>query len=148
VIRNYAMNGAFGYEFDSFTLRASSPSFSPYGAGCHGLTLVQTVAGQLGTSMTLALGNGGNSLFGIFVFGSPVSPVPLDSLGATGCLLHVTPDVLLSRAFVVGTCSTSIAVPNQPSLFGITLNAQGAAFDPSVPGSLKTANAGQSYIGL
>jgi hypothetical protein len=148
VIRNYAMWGANGYQFDSFTLRSSSPSFSAYGAGCHGLTLTQPVGGQLGSALTLAIGNGGNALLGIFAFGSPVSPVPLDFLGATGCLLHVTPDALLSGVFAGGACSTSVALPNQPSLFGITLNVQGAAFDPSVPGSLKTANAGQSYLGL
>jgi hypothetical protein len=148
VIRNYGMTGSLGYEFDSFTLRSSSPSFSPYGASCHGLTLAQTFGGQLGTTMTLALGNGGSALFGIFVFGNPVSPTPLDFLGATGCLLHVTPTVLLSEVFVAGGCITSIVVPNQPSLFGITLNMQGAAYDQTVPGSLKTANAGQSYIGL
>ena len=147
MVRNYWTSGGYGYQFDSFTLRSSASAFSPYGAGCGGLTLTQPVGGQVGTAMTLQIANGGAALLGLFAFGSPLVPIPLDFLGATGCLLHVTPDVLLSGVFVAGTCSASVSVPNLPSMFGLTLDVQGAAFDPTAPGSLRTANAGQTYIG-
>ncbi|MBL8755439.1 MAG: hypothetical protein JNK15_19215 [Planctomycetes bacterium] len=147
-VYNHLLLEGFGYQFDSFSVRSSAPSFTAYGAGCGGLTLAQSVGGQVGTSMTFDLGNGGAALVGIFAFGSPVPSIPLDFLGATGCLLHVTPDVLLSGVFAGGTCSASIPVPNLATMFGLTLDIQGAALDPTAPGALKTANAGQTYIGL
>lgn len=147
-VYNHAINSGDGYQFDSFFVRASAPSFQTYGAGCGGLTLAQTVPGQVGTPMTFVIGNGGQSLVGVFAFGTPVPAIPLDFLGATGCFLHVTPDVLLSAVFAGGSCSATIPVPNVPAMFGLTLDLQGAAIDPSAPGALKTANAGQAYIGL
>lgn len=147
-VYNHNIWEGLDYQFDSFFVRSGAPSFQTYGAGCGGLTLAQTVPGQVGTSMTFEIGNGGLSLVGLFAFGTPVPAIPLDFLGATGCLLHVTPDVLLSAVFAGGSCSATIPVPNVPAMFGLTLDLQGAAIDPSAPGALKTANAGQAYIGL
>lgn len=147
LFNHFVING-YGYQFDSFTVRSSEPSFTSYGAGCGGLTLAQTVDGRVGTTMTFQLGNGGTALVGVFAFGAPVASIPLDALGATGCLLHVTPDVLISAVFAGGSCGMSIAVPNVPSMFGLAVDLQGAALDPMAPGGLKTANAGQARIGL
>ncbi len=84
---------------------------------------VTNVPAQLGLMLT----GESNTVFG----GSPL-PLEVTTLGMTGCLLRVSPDVL-DAVFTFGpTASWSVAIPSQPNLLGYRLYQQAFVFDPGL----------------
>lgn len=140
---------------------ANGGRFVPYGAGCAGSNGVPTLAPApgsrpaIGTSFVLELGNlpVGVGLVGTGLSDSMSGPwtLPLDltMFGLTGCMLYADP---LVTVFVVGagtTATSTLAIPNDPTLQGLRLFTQGFSLDPPANAAgLTVSNAGRLQIGV
>ena len=71
----------------------------------------------------------------MFFFGDTAQNIPLDLLGGPGCTSYTNSNL---GAFVQlatnGTSATSLAVPNNPALFGFELTAQSTCASSSALG--------------
>lgn len=147
-------NGLFAMEVRMTW--ANSPGCASrvvYGAGCD--TPPLTLASDfpvLGGNFTLTTTNvNAISPVGLLFFGDVqiVPPVDLGFLGAPGCSVHSSAN-LLSLTFPVaaGTGSVVIAVPANPLLIGTTFASQSAAFTPNNTFGLSTSNGVLWTVGL
>lgn len=139
---------AEGYQFDSFSVRSATPSWTPYGQGCGGLTLSQLTPAQVGNTAVFQITNAPTGIFGLYIFGAPAAPTSLDFVGALGCSLFLQPTVTLSAPVIGGSSSLAVGLPAWPELFGYPLDVQGAVLDPTAPGSVYVSNAGSAIVGL
>ena len=137
-----------GYQFDSFSVRPTTPAFTSYGQGCGSVTLSALQPAQLGGLAAYQIGNATTAQFGLFVFGQPAVSQPLDGLGAIGCGQHLAPVTVVGALVTSGTATLTFSLPSWPALLGYTLDVQGVVLDATAPGGFFTSNAGQSCIGL
>jgi hypothetical protein len=99
----------------------------------------------LGTSVALdttsvpAGSAAGITLLGLFEYSPPIDLTPL---GIPGCSQYISADFLQFWFPSSGTGSSSITIPNNPSLASVLIHSQGAAFVPTSinPGGVLTAN--------
>jgi hypothetical protein len=114
-------------------------SHSTFDAGCPGSVGVPVIGGStspiLGSTFVVTLSQmPANSLcalfFGLFTDTSPI-PLDLGFLGATGCLLSVSPDLsFLSFSGPSGSTSFAFSIPNAPLLLHSHFYFQGFVRDP------------------
>ncbi len=147
-LHNHNAPSPAGYQFDSFSLRPTTPAFAAYGQGCGGVTLSELQPARLGGMAGYQIGNATTAQFGLFVFGQPTASLPLDGLGAFGCRQHLAPDTVVGAIVSSGTATLSFSLPSWPALLGYALDVQGVVLDATAPGGFFTSNAGQSSIGL
>lgn len=139
---------------------ATGARYSTFGSGCPGLLGVPTLgaaAGSrpaLGSTFTQEVGNlpAGVGLIGLG-FSDTLSgpfPLPLDLglFGITGCSLFVDPAVTLLLLSAGNTATSSMSIPLDPTLQGLTIFSQGFALDPTAnPAGLTVSNASKASIG-
>jgi hypothetical protein len=134
-------------------------SFTSFGAGCLGSRGVPAIGTQLGSlpriGTTFSVQATNLPMVGPAFFilgfsstsygGSPL-PLSLAPLGAPGCSLSVSADVLFPVANVLGIAQWSLTVPPIP---GGQFFVQAVAFDPPANAlGLTTSNAGHAVLGL
>ena len=114
-------------------LSAPTPAVLGNGCGVIALTLSANTL-QLGGTWTLQADNVVGPL-AVFVFGDNALNIPLDLLGGPGCTSYTNANL---GAFVQlatnGTSATSLAVPNNPALFGFEVTAQSTCASSSALG--------------
>lgn len=125
----------------------------PLGTGCTGSFGVPTLAAvagpRLGQSHQQTLGNL-DPVLPLAVLVLSLTPLPATSLaaiGMSGCNAYMTPDVLLTVAATAGTATVGLAIPNTPSLVGVSLLSQGIGFDAVNAAGLVTSNGLDGRIG-
>jgi hypothetical protein len=125
-----------------------------FGSGCLGSNGVPALASagapRLGGNWSVTMNNCVvASPIAILVLGLTQLPgVPLDGIGMLGCSAWVSPDVMLTINAAGGVASWTGALPNQPSLVGAHLYAQGVSFDPGFnPAWLVASNAVYAVLG-
>lgn len=119
-------------------------SIKPFGMGCRGSAGVLELSGDsapyINDSFTLTLALRPSSGVGVFHIGASRTtwngqslPFSLASIGAPGCFLLVSPDIFLPgmNRGPRPTSTLTIPLPNNPSLIGQTVFAQGEVTDPS-----------------
>lgn len=114
-------------------------SFRSYGSGCPGRsgssrhTVVnKSGAPYIGTTTEFRIENGPRNFVSLLLLGFSdknwgvfTLPLPLDSLGAKGCRLLVSPDVILAVGTnAQGFGSASLPHPNDPKLVGLKFYTQ------------------------
>jgi len=57
-------------------------------------------------------------------------PIALDAIGMPGCSLLVSQDAVAFAANVGGTATATFYLPTAPSLAGLQVHFQGAAYEP------------------
>jgi hypothetical protein len=136
--------------------------YVPFGSGCAGALGVPTLAAApgsrpaLGTTFTAVAGG---LPFGVAVLqvglsntlasGSLPLPLPLDSIGMTGCVLLVDPLVPFALVQPGTTAAWSWALPANPALFGAQFFSQAFPLDPAANAFGFTASHGTiGTIGL
>jgi hypothetical protein len=129
-------NGLFAMEVRMTWLLNGCATRVTYGAGCDApvLTLNSNLP-TIGTNFTLTTTNvNAVSPVGLVFFGDAqvVPPLDLGFLGAPGCSLHTSAN-LVSLTFLVaaGSGSLVIPVPADPLLLGSTFTSQSVAFTPN-----------------
>ena len=157
------LHGGFGLFFtvtDTWELDPGpSASYTTYGLGCSGSTILPTVSAQNGTLPSV------NTQFSVQVNGLPFTapsfmwlgfsnqtysgyPLPLDLgfLGAPGCEVLITPDFLYPIPNILGTGVWTLGIPNVP---GTVFYNQVVSLDASFPNSLGLvfSNASESVVG-
>ncbi|MGB3968057.1 MAG: hypothetical protein WBO45_15080, partial [Planctomycetota bacterium] len=118
------------------------------GSGCTGSggsnQLAVTALPWLGTtSTTTATGMPANAL-AVAIYGFSTQSTPLANIlpqGAPGCMLLVTPDLLLLYATTAATLTTATAIPNTPTLIGQSFHHQVVPFEISALGTIATVTA-------
>ncbi len=141
-----------GVDFRSIREAMQPPVMQVVGFGCSGSsgvpllssTLLPYVAGS--ASLQLA-----NLPLNVGVFALSLAPgllVDLGVLGAPGCSLFQSPDVLSAVIGSSGVASYSLSVPYLPSLVGLQIRAQGVSLDPAANAlGLTTSNGLVATIG-
>lgn len=97
-------------------------------------------------AVTLAL-----ALVGFSNTTSPIGALPLSlsGLGMPGCTLYVDPQLILSQLASNGAATFVLGLPNQPSVLGIHLFAQGGLLDTTAnPTGIVLSDAAEGTIGL
>ena len=119
-------------------------------------SLTATGLPQFGTTLTLQLAGGPSFGLGFMVYASDrtqwqtiPTPVDLGLVGAPGCFLQTSSDVLdLVVLDVAGQGSSSIAIPSNPLLGGFTFHNQAAMLTPGVNAlGVLLGNAGTAVVG-
>jgi hypothetical protein len=138
ITANNNSNAAFAYALDSAEFVSRTTTF---GTACatsgNRMPAITTGRAAAGGSMSVSLANGPATSAGVLLFGisnttwnSVPLPLPLDSIGASGCTLQVSIDVNVAIATSTsGTFGTSIPVPNVLALYGNWFYAQAAIVD-------------------
>jgi hypothetical protein len=135
-----------------------SAAYATFGAGCLGSRGVPTLAPQgnslprVNTTFTVQANNlpltGPAFLFfGLSNTSYGVTPLPfhLAPIGAPGCNLLVSGDLIFGFPNILGVGTWSFTVPNQP---GIQFFQQAFAFDPAANSlALTVTNGGQGTVG-
>jgi len=128
----------------------------PFTVGVSGLTWTPQNTPVIGTTQVIQLGGVVNPTqsIGMAVIGfSPIlAGLDLSFLGASGCKLYESPDVLEVVFPLIGTIGNWFwAVPNNPSLTGVSVFTQGVLLEAAAiaqnPGGIRTANAVELLIG-
>jgi hypothetical protein len=119
-------------------------TYSPFGLGCAGSAGVPALDAATGslpwinssftvevtkiaaTSPTLLSLGVSNTTWGAIPL-----PFKLDPLGAPGCLLLASPDLLFPMVNTAGTASLTLPLPNDNGLVGVRYHNQGLVFDPT-----------------
>ena len=172
VRRRTALFGGFGttgfssatYEFDG----ANTGFFSTFGAGCQTAlgepTLTSNIP-QINTAWTVTYGNlpaDTELVMAIYGFSNTTwsgVPLPLDlgAIGLAGCNLLVSADAQVAQLTVPGanpgdpaSASSTINVPSQTALIGVTLYVQGVLIDVTPLGDIvlpATTPGGRAVLG-
>ncbi len=119
-------------------------TYLPFGSGCSGSLGTPTLAAAPGSRPTLGTtftAIAGNLPFGIavlevglsstFASGTIPLPLPLDSLGMTGCALLVDPMVPFALVETGTSAAWSWTLPSDPLLFGAQFFSQAFPLDPA-----------------
>ncbi|MBM4061349.1 MAG: hypothetical protein FJ265_09695 [Planctomycetes bacterium] len=125
------------------------------GPGCAGSNGVPALAGngdpRIGATFSSSLTNLANGAVlaavaaGLF---ANVPPLPLDPYGLPGCLLHTNVDALVFLPVLGGAMTSQFTIPQDPSLFGVSIHQQGLSLDPGVNAAgLAVSNAITMVIG-
>ncbi|HEU4417357.1 MAG TPA: hypothetical protein VFT55_00385, partial [Planctomycetota bacterium] len=155
-----AVGGAFRATLSSFGHHLAyvdttcAATTVPFGLACPGSgganQLVATTLPWLGALFT-ARGTGlANPSVVVAVFGFATASLPLVTVlpqAGPGCTLWVAPDVLLAQLSTNGTVTTSIAVPVNASLVGVTFHQQLVPFEISASGTVTSTNGLTATIG-
>jgi hypothetical protein len=128
---------------DTWAMTPVSPATrAPFGTGCPStagaVTLRLDSLPYVGTDFVQTITNAPNNatigllLFGVSdtISGALPLPFPLASIGAPGCTLLVSLDVLWTVPLTQGTGSATWSLPNQPSASGVVFFTQAALLDP------------------
>ena len=104
------------------------------GSGCPGSFLPSPVLTgglpHLGLNLGMVLINLPLDL-GVFVFSlAPGLSLDLGFLGAPGCTLYQSPDLVATVFGSGGTANCTLPIPNSPALIGVGVRAQGLSLDP------------------
>jgi hypothetical protein len=145
---------------DTWEYFATNPAdYGRFGAGCAGSAgvpqLESTSLPWVGGTLTLRLSNLPRQMpvalnlgFSNSAWGALSLPFPLAGIGMPGCWLLVSPDILCSIPGTSGTTTFGIAIPNDPSLVGLSFHNQAVVLDPGAnPLGLTTSNGGTGRIG-
>jgi hypothetical protein len=147
--------GSIPYLPDTWELTpAAAPTFTRHGIGCPGSAgtpSLDTAAGAapgLGTTFPLYITAMPQPGFAYLTFGfnlihwngAPL-PVSLTTLGLPGCQLWIAPAFGTLLAAPSGTATLSLAIPNNPSLVGVSVGAQ-ALSDAAAPGGVGAVSNG------
>jgi hypothetical protein len=140
---------------------ADGARFSPYGLGCPGALGVPQFAAQPGSRPVVGqtlLTDLSNLPLGIGLVGVGLSdttsgglPLPLDltAIGMTGCSLLADPLVTQVATGAGTTANWAFAIPNQPSLIGFLVYAQGFSLDLGAnPFGFTATNGGRMKLGF
>lgn len=98
-----------------------------------GLPFTQQIVNAEPTSVIGLVIFGGSSQ----VFGGLPLPLELSSIGAPGCFLNASLDVVNTVLLTNGAGATTWNIPNLPSAVGFAFVTQGAVFDPTSPLTLQ-----------
>lgn len=152
------------YEFDG----ATTGFFNTFGSGCPtalGEPTLTSNTPQINTAWTVTYGNlpeDNELVMAIYGFSNTTwsgVPLPLDlgALGLAGCNLLVSADAQVAQLTVPGanpgdpaSASSTINVPNQASLVGVTLYVQGVLIDVTPLGDIvlpATTPGGRAVLG-
>jgi hypothetical protein len=144
-------HGGFGHAAETWTFGATREAF---GAGCAGSSGVPALdaidAPRLGAGYALVLDNLNPGVpVGFFVLSLTETPATsLAALGMPGCASYVGLDAVQGGAATAGVANVSVPLPNDLSLVGVPLLAQGLSFDPGVnPAWLTTSNGLRGVMG-
>jgi hypothetical protein len=116
-----------------------------FGGGCSGSNNIVADLGSVGTpqigqTIAITASQTITNTVGVFVFGFSRTEYAGNSLPQAlggGCELLVAADILEAYATPSsGIVGTSITIPNDPTLQGVTLYTQFAQFDPSSPANI------------
>lgn len=110
-----------------------------FGTGCAGLLLTAVGRPEIGGSIELQVAGRARSAPAFFLIGSSATawnglplPLQLDALGAAGCSLYVSADVVVfSRTDAQGVARLPLTLPADPALIGSDVFLQGLAVDPN-----------------
>jgi hypothetical protein len=111
---------------------------------------------QLGTTLSLQLGGAPAFGLGFTVFATDrtqwltfPTPVELSFVGAPGCFMQTSTDILDLVVFDgAGQGSSSLAIPSNPLLVGFTFHNQAAVLSPGVNAlGVLLGNAGTAVVG-
>lgn len=121
------------------------------GAACgtaNAPSLVVDRAPVLGSTLNAELSGAPAQAATVLLIGAPATPVDLTALGATDCHLAVTPfaslDVVVNGS---GAGSLALPIPQDPTLRGLTFQAQALVIDPAA-NTLGVALTGWSRLTL
>ena len=166
----HAFNATTYLEFDpSFVTIDSKPvdlefrrplrvagGFSKFGSGCAGLTLHAVGRWETGTSMDLHLRGRSQSAPAFLLIGGSATtwnnvplPLRLDAVGATGCVLYVSVDVVVfTMTDAQGLARVPLTIPADPGLIGSDVYFQWLAQDQSAnPLGLGASDAAVVHVG-
>ena len=134
-------------------------TFSGYGAGCRGSAGVPKLSNiglpWIGQRMTIQLSSLPSKGAAALLFGGSRTkwgpftlPLKLDGIGATGCSLFASPDLLFPGAVSGGRVGFTLVIPGVPALTGVNFYTQGFALDATANRFGATlSNAGAARIG-
>jgi hypothetical protein len=137
-----------------------SASYTLFALGCVGTSGMptNTINGlpRIGQTSTITFGNvpPPGIVFGFLGLSNTVSafgllPIDLGVLGATGCMLRVSPDVSLALPAVAGSASMTFSIANDPLLLGFTFHTQAMVIAPLAnPFGALTSAAATAVVGL
>lgn len=158
------MFGGGGYFVHHDTWEQMAPSmvpasYSPYGTGCAGWAGTPWLTANSGRPMP-------GQVFRVFLHNLPPDhstlmglgwsnttwlglglPLDLGPIGAPGCSLLMSPDLLFPIFNWAGYATWDLAIPNQPALAGFAFYNQGVAVDHSNALGLVFTNGGAGVIG-
>lgn len=138
IFANSNGNAAFSYRLDSASFASETTRF---GTACatssNRMPAMTCQPTSLGSNLNLSLTNGPASSPGVLLLGLSNStwnglplPLPLASLGATGCTLQVSIDTSIPITTTTsGSMSAGLPVPNVLGLYGSTLYFQAGLGD-------------------
>ncbi len=136
---NTNSNNAFNYYIDATNYASKRTAFGTACPGSNSKSLAMTDNGApYGATWSPQVTNAqASTVCALFVGlsntkfqGAIPLPLPLDGVGATGCKLYVDPLLTIGRgANTAGTATFSMPIPDQPSLYGVTLYHQAMALD-------------------
>ncbi|HEU4419170.1 MAG TPA: hypothetical protein VFT55_09545, partial [Planctomycetota bacterium] len=138
---------------DTWTLEpVYHASATPFGASCTGtagpLTIMTTDRPWLGTTVTIDWSGTPAGSVVLLAFGWSRTnwlgvplPLPLGSIGMTGCNLLVSLDHAEARATVATSLQQDVFLPYVAAVLGFELSLQGFAFDPPAnPAGITASN--------
>lgn len=140
---------------------ASRAAFTEFGTACKGsaglpaLTLVPGKLPWIGDSFEIEIAKVKASTpvgillgFSNTAWGALRLPLKLDGLGATGCTLYVSPDLVGLATTSGDRAQWALPIPNSTSLRGAQFYVQGLVIDPTINGFGSVfSNAGASTVG-
>ena len=129
--------------------RGSTASVGTYGVGCHCLTFVSSGVPALGTTVTIgAIGVPAGVVGAAMNVGFAQQNVDLGGVGMPGCRLLNTLDIWFPMPSTSPATSTGLAIPNDSSVYGVTLFAQAAVLVPGINAlGAATSNGAQLVTG-
>jgi hypothetical protein len=136
-------------------------AFAPFGRGCTGSAGTPALAAApgrgpwLGANYAVELASLPASAPALVLLGRSKTswgaitlPVPLDSLGMTGCTLFASAEFLFPVVAAAGVARLSLPIPDDRSLLGTTSFTQGLVVDPAAnPFGATLSNAAEQRIG-
>ena len=129
-------------------------NYDTIGTGCAGSsgmppTLSSSSVPILGQPFAFQLDDGATSSVGAILFGAVETSLPLDPIGALGCVLYSSAEVSLGFATgPMGSWSGSVVIPNTSAFAGGVFVDQALVVDPPAnPAGLVASNAGRATLG-